>query len=241
MDGYLGMIMIWPLSWAPQGWQFCNGSLLSIQQYAALYSLLGTVYGGDGKNNFALPDLRGKVPFGVNSPVNNAYPNLPLGTAYGASWSGVTAKAASPITLTGTANITVDNLPAHSHGATFTPGDASKVNVAIPVDNSASSTNVPGATTILGKAVMGATAVKAYSTNPSNDTLNPFQITVPASSGTVTVANTGSGAALNVSVPLSNLSLPVKVNTTGTDVSPYQPSLCLNFIICTEGIYPQRP
>ncbi|MBT8219095.1 MAG: tail fiber protein, partial [Bacteroidia bacterium] len=49
-------------NFAPRGWAFCNGQTLQISQYSALFSLLGTTYGGDGRTTFALPDLRGRVP-----------------------------------------------------------------------------------------------------------------------------------------------------------------------------------
>lgn len=50
------------MNWAPSGWHICDGTLLSIQQYSALFALLGTMYGGNGTTTFALPDLRGRVP-----------------------------------------------------------------------------------------------------------------------------------------------------------------------------------
>jgi microcystin-dependent protein len=59
---YLGEIMLVSFNFAPKGWTFCNGQLLPINQNQALFALLGTTYGGDGVNNFALPDLRGRVP-----------------------------------------------------------------------------------------------------------------------------------------------------------------------------------
>lgn len=62
MDPILGEIKLWAINFAPQGWLACDGSLLPINQYQALYSLLSTQYGGDGRTNFALPDLRGRVP-----------------------------------------------------------------------------------------------------------------------------------------------------------------------------------
>ena len=65
MDEFIGTIKLFAGSFAPQGWFFCDGTLLPIQQYAALFSILGTTYGGDGRTNFALPDLRGKVPVGA--------------------------------------------------------------------------------------------------------------------------------------------------------------------------------
>ncbi|MGO4497993.1 phage tail protein [Paenibacillus sp. 2RAB27] len=62
MDQYLGEIRIFPFNFAPTGWVQCNGQILPIQQYAALFSLLGTTYGGNGSTNFALPNLQGRVP-----------------------------------------------------------------------------------------------------------------------------------------------------------------------------------
>lgn len=59
---YLGEIKILPWNWPPKGWALCNGALLPIQQYSALFSLLGTTYGGNGTTTFALPDLQGRVP-----------------------------------------------------------------------------------------------------------------------------------------------------------------------------------
>jgi microcystin-dependent protein len=65
MDTYafMGEIRLFPYNFAPSGWAVCNGSLLPIAQNQALFSLIGTTFGGDGQTNFALPDLRSKVPF----------------------------------------------------------------------------------------------------------------------------------------------------------------------------------
>lgn len=62
MDDYLAEIRLFAGNFAPRNWAFCNGQLLSISQNSALYSLLGTTYGGNGQTTFALPDLRGRVP-----------------------------------------------------------------------------------------------------------------------------------------------------------------------------------
>lgn len=59
---YLGEIKLMPWNFAPRGWAFCAGQILSIQQNTALFSLLGTIYGGNGSTTFGLPDLRGRVP-----------------------------------------------------------------------------------------------------------------------------------------------------------------------------------
>lgn len=61
-DPFIAEIRIFPFFFAPKGWAFCDGQLLPISQNTALFSLLGTTYGGDGKSTFALPDLQGSVP-----------------------------------------------------------------------------------------------------------------------------------------------------------------------------------
>lgn len=74
-DMYLGSIFLWPLSWVPDYLMFCNGQLLQISNNQALFALLSTTYGGDGRTTFALPDLRSRVPIGTNMN-NGASPNL---------------------------------------------------------------------------------------------------------------------------------------------------------------------
>ncbi len=59
---YIGEIRLFGFTFAPVDWAFCDGTLLSVSQHTALFSLIGTTYGGDGRSTFALPDLRGRVP-----------------------------------------------------------------------------------------------------------------------------------------------------------------------------------
>src|SRR5215213_4780942 len=61
-DPFVAEIRIFPFNFAPKGWAWCDGQLLPLSQNTALFSLLGTTYGGNGKSNFALPDLRGRTP-----------------------------------------------------------------------------------------------------------------------------------------------------------------------------------
>ncbi|MGW5237398.1 phage tail protein [Monashia sp. NPDC004114] len=61
-DPFIAEIRIFPFNFAPKGWAFCDGQLLPLSQNTALFSLLGTTYGGDGKSNFALPNLQGNAP-----------------------------------------------------------------------------------------------------------------------------------------------------------------------------------
>jgi microcystin-dependent protein len=75
MEPYLGEIRMVAFGFAPRGWASCNGQLLAINQNPALFSILGTAYGGDGRTTFALPDLRSRAPIHAG--------NAPLGAANG--------------------------------------------------------------------------------------------------------------------------------------------------------------
>jgi microcystin-dependent protein len=71
-DPFVGEIRLFTWNWNPKNWALCDGSLINIQQYPALYALLGTRYGGDGITTFCLPDLRGRVPIGVGPGVGGS-------------------------------------------------------------------------------------------------------------------------------------------------------------------------
>src|SRR5258705_13444351 len=66
-DPFVAEIRIFPFNFAPKGWAWCDGQLLPLSQNTALFSLLGTTYGGDGKSNFALPDLQGSAPMHIGA------------------------------------------------------------------------------------------------------------------------------------------------------------------------------
>ena len=155
MDPILGQIILWPLNWVPDGWAACEGQELSIQQNAALYSLLGTTYGGNGSTTFKLPDLRSRVPLGAQMPTQ-------VGTVSGAPTSSVVATGTGAVTL----QPSQVPLPSHTHSATFnsTTATSATVSVAIPVDAASSDNNVPSNTAVLGKGTVGANPAKVYST-----------------------------------------------------------------------------
>jgi microcystin-dependent protein len=67
MDEIIGIIKLFAGKFAPKDWAFCDGSLLQINQYQSLYSIIGTTYGGDGRTTFALPDLRSRAPIGASN------------------------------------------------------------------------------------------------------------------------------------------------------------------------------
>lgn len=80
-EPFIGEIRLFPFTYAPKDWAFCEGQTISIQQNAALYALLSTTYGGDGYTTFALPDLRGRVPvhFGAGTGLTPRYMGTPFG------------------------------------------------------------------------------------------------------------------------------------------------------------------
>ena len=89
MEYYIGTISIFPYNFIPKDWHACDGTVLQINQYQALYSLLGPQFGGDGKTTFALPDLRGRALVGTGiSPVSQA--TYTVGTKGGAETVALT-------------------------------------------------------------------------------------------------------------------------------------------------------
>jgi microcystin-dependent protein len=99
----LGELKIVPFNFAPKGWALCNGQLLPINQNQALFSILGTTYGGNGQINFALPDFRGRVPF------HNG-PSMDLGEKGGAAVHTVTLSEMAAHTHVPNASNTAGNL-----------------------------------------------------------------------------------------------------------------------------------
>jgi microcystin-dependent protein len=103
---YVGEIRMFGGNFAPVGWAFCNGALQSISQNPTLYQLLGTTYGGDGVNTFALPDLQGRIP--IHQGQGAGLQNYVLGQKGGVQ----------------SVTLTVGQLPLHSHTAMAGAGAA---------------------------------------------------------------------------------------------------------------------
>ncbi|ARS39460.1 phage tail protein [Sphingobacteriaceae bacterium GW460-11-11-14-LB5] len=146
---FLGIIALFGFSFAPRGWAFCSGQLMAIASNQALFSLLGTTYGGNGQNTFALPDLRGRVA---------------MGTGQG---PGLSPRTLGEMAGVETVTLISTQIPQHTH------------TVAEPAVTSSGTLDVPSASVILSaspKTGSGPNAVslKTYSDVAANATLKPF-------------------------------------------------------------------
>lgn len=126
-EGFIGEVKLFAGNFAPRGWAFCDGQLLAISSNTALFSILGTMYGGDGRSTFALPDLRSRTPIGV-------------GTGPGLSTIQQGERG-------GQENITLTalELPSHNHGLS-----TATLDVKIGVNNENGESSTPAGEVIAG-------------------------------------------------------------------------------------------
>ena len=168
-EPYIGEIKLVAFNFAPRYWAMCDGQLIAIAQNQALYSLLGTYFGGDGRTTMGLPDLRGRVPIHQGQgPGLNSY---------------VWAQKGGSETVT----LNASQMPSHSHAATlseltyssYTPANAEAADSDKPSENNDS---------VLGAAVQGGRAVNVYNTKaPDRELLSK----ISAFSGSIEILNTG--------------------------------------------------
>lgn len=152
-DPFIGEIRMFAGNFAPLGWEFCEGQLLAISGNDALFSLLGTTYGGDGRTTFALPDMRGRIPLHAGS--GPGLSNRQLGAKGGVE----------------TVTLTVEQMPLHSHAK-------SSGNSATRGDPGGHVIGDTGPTAIYGpnpNAAMDQSADKQVGGNQPHTNLMPFQ------------------------------------------------------------------
>ncbi|MFA4867117.1 MAG: tail fiber protein [Pedobacter sp.] len=148
MEGTIGEIKMFAGNFAPRTWAFCQGQIMPIAQNTALFSILGTTYGGDGQTTFALPNLAGRVPVGAGQGPGLSY--IDLGEVSGSE----------------NVRITINELPGHTHIATS--------NVTLKASGSPANTAIPVAGTALAAAKdINTDAVSIYSTGTPDVNLNP--------------------------------------------------------------------
>lgn len=231
-DPFLGEIRLVAFNYAPDGWVLCQGQTLAISQYQALYSLLGTTFGGDGVRTFQVPDLRGRVAtqFGPG----------PTGTTVFGQAGGtgaVTAQAQGAVMLT------EQNMPAHTHGATFTGtgGGATvqpTITVKVSTDQATAAAAPANGFLATAKAAGLGAVTNIYSAGAASGTTTLNAQTAVATGGSGggitggTVAIASAGQAQPAPVPVSvNVSVPAAL----------PPFLAMNYMMATGGIYPPRP
>jgi microcystin-dependent protein len=232
-EAYVGEIRLFSFNWAPDGWLLCQGQLVQVNQFQALFSLISNVYGGDGVSTFALPDLRGRAPVQAGQG--------PLGFYQWAQKGGTNN---TQVTGAGSVTITsMSQLPQHTHAANFTGSGSTPFvdpTIKINVSNDTATSATPLADGYFaplkpggpGLAPLGYTAT----TNNGMTTLNTNTAVAGGgggggiTGGTVTVAAAGAVAPSAIPVPFT-------VTVPATD----PPFLVLNYAICVNGIYPPRP
>ena len=252
-EPYIGSVCFTAASYCPEGYLPADGRLLNIAQYQALYALLGTTYGGDGRTTFALPDLRGRVPVGAGVPTAKTS-MVQLGEQRG-NESVTLVPTQAP-------------LASHTHLATFskTGGGAdslvAKGRVTLPLSGSVSNAPVSGSVVVNalttqtgnGSSMPGSTKntvgkngifSKFYPYNSAAAVALPATVNLKATGGALTGTATG-----DVSLPVSGNNV-VNGGTVAVTANPSQPamqpvsllnpSLGLTACIAVQGLFPPRP
>jgi microcystin-dependent protein len=156
---FIGQITLFAGNFAPRGYAFCNGQLLPIQQYTALFSLLGTTYGGNGQTNFALPDLRGRVP--IHAGQGPGLSNYQLGQRAGQE----------AVTLT------ASEIPSHGHTASVNASSGAPNTVspggAVPAVSAQGNAYATGSPTLTAMSASAATVGLAGNNQPHTN-MQPY-------------------------------------------------------------------
>ena len=242
-DPYIGSVCIVAyVRGCPAGFVPANGQLLAVNSYQALFSLYGTNFGGDGRTTFGVPDLRGRAVVGAGT-----YSAIPSGTS-------------TTVTLgqkrgADTVALTANNIPVHTHAATFTATTAPQT-ITIPGQTASGSISATATTDI----VPGSTGsidplpnvTNYYLTGVAGGTAGPVTLTVPGTDkstliGTKVVVDSSTYkpaiAPQTVSVNTVSGGAVAVAPTTSTNapVATVPPELGLYYCIATEGLYPQFP
>lgn len=207
---FMGGICLFGGSFAPRDWAFCNGQLMPISQNQALYAILGTIWGGDGRTSFALPDMRSRVPIGVGRGpgLTQAYLGQQRGREY--------------------VLLTTNNLPVHAPEATFTPtggSSGSPLTATVTVNANSSVGNKTNATDNFWATTPGGLSGEITYSDTADTVMNTDAVQVAISGGgggitggTVTVHSVG-----------GDMPFPT-----------WSPNLGIHYIIMTQGVFPAR-
>ena len=153
-DQFLAEIRIFPFNFAPTGWQQCNGQILAISQFTALFALIGTFYGGNGTSNFALPNFQGNVP-------------VHQGQGPGLSPYTVGETGGSP-----TVTLLATQVPSHTH--TFSADPNSKKEITNVANAAPAGAENPAYSTAAPNTTMSATMLAPGAAAVPHDNMQPY-------------------------------------------------------------------
>ena len=197
MDDYMGMVRMFAGSFAPRTFMSCNGQILSVSSNTALFSLLGTTYGGNGSSTFGLPNLAGRSVVGTGAS--------PFGQYVLGQFSGNTQ-----VTLLAT------NMPMHNHVATFAGSSVTIPAPSVSVSSAVGTSAAPSASAnTLAQMVVPRTAGIALYNNATPDTTLNVGAGTGSSitpTGTVTVGIAGGSQPTNITNPYLALTMVIVVN-----------------------------
>ncbi len=205
MELFTGTIVGFAGNFAPREYALCEGQTLAIAVYSQLFAIIGTTYGGDGRSTLGLPDLRGRAPIG--SGQGPALSDYQLGKKGGSE----------------TESLSIFQMPQHSHVADLNL-DTAAVNTNVAVNAASTAANAPDGFNPAGRywaasPTAGAPQGRVYGDTPDTAmNANAVQVEVTGLSGSVTIENTGSGAAFDI-------------------IQPYS---VINWIMCLDGTFPPR-
>lgn len=209
-DPFIGEIKLFGGDFVPRDWAFCHGQIMQINDNQALFAIIGTIYGGDGRTTFALPDLRGRAPVGVGQRIGG--PNW---------WFNPGMTRGNETAILG-----VGNLPPHEHtvpALTVTGGGAGSSTADLKVYQGDADSSDPGtADSIASKAGSGLQAVDSLSTQ------NPTTTIAGAVTG---IASGGGGQTIPSATGMTGGQL---------DFDICQPSISMHYIIALQGVFPSR-
>ena len=178
----MASVDMWAPDFAPRNWAFCHGQILSIADNTALFALLGTNYGGDGRTTYGLPDMRGRIPVGRG--------NLPGGRSYNLGFKGGSE----------THTLNLAEMPTHNHTATYTP-EAAAGNAKIKVFDGQGL--VPSGSNPNGKYLgPSGSSLNLYYDSPTDQKfLAGAKIVITGGSGTMEIGVTGKSLPFSVVQP----------------------------------------
>ncbi|MEQ5776591.1 tail fiber protein [Thalassospira sp. NFXS8] len=186
MEGYIGVIQALGFDFAPRNWSLCRGQLIAVSQNSALFSLIKTIYGGDGQTTFALPDLRSRVPLSYGQ--GPGLPRYEIGEKTGSS------------SLT----LTIANMPSHNHAHAYNGGSTPGT---LHVSKKAGTVQVPDDGDFIGLPANNVGPAGFLYVPAAEGATNPTAAIAGATGGgfnnnDFVIANTGSNIPINIVQPI---------------------------------------